>query len=110
MAKTIDRDFVKTFLVKIKNLKTQGEPRVRLTANDVGNIREGIEDDKIVNFVYTRERDGKTGLYRGVEPYEVSGDVFWGFHKKHDSIHSFKLARMRGVKKTKVKFEKREFE
>ena len=41
-----------------------------------------------VSFSYTRKSDGKTSKY-AVEPYEFRKNVFWAYHPKHKSIHSF---------------------
>jgi predicted DNA-binding transcriptional regulator YafY len=101
-------DKIRVAVIKLRNIRNDN-PKVKLSVDDISNIREGIQDNNIVNFIYTRQSDGRTGLYQGVEPYEISGGTFWGFHKKHGTIHNFRLSRIKNVRKTNVKFEKREF-
>lgn len=77
---------------------------------EVGTLRKGVNEGRLVNFIYTPVRDGKTRLYRGVEPYEIKGGYFWGWHRKHNSIHKFRLERLRSPRVTKVDFDPREFD
>ena len=94
--------------IKVRNKLGENHPST-ITFSDVKNVRDGIRDSRTVSFDYTRKYDGNTKKYLGIEPYEVKKGLFYGFHKRHGAIHSFKMNRISKVILHKTEFEKRKF-
>ena len=93
----------------LSDIATKLSSRGSLSMKEGGNLREGIQDKKKVTFTYTR-KDGVTGEYKDIEPYEIKEGDFWGYHDEHGSIHRFKLSRLTEPKLTGEEFEPRDWD
>jgi hypothetical protein len=49
-------DKIRVAVIKLRNIRNDN-PKVKLSVDDISNIREGIQDNNIVNFIYTRQSE-----------------------------------------------------
>lgn len=66
---------------------------------------QGGKQQKVLEMTY-KKKDGSV-VKRKVEPYEIRGDVFWGWDTNDDHIKRFVIWRIRDAKVTKDSFDPR---